>query len=311
MNTTRAYMDRAVVPGTGGTVVMSGEGFAPNETVNLSGCATASAPADDNGAVAFFLGFGAGADGVGSCVYTGATSGRVARSSVADPSAASDSRSGRDVISGRRASESPAQCERDERSDGNQLTGHAAGRCCRLRVSLRPPACERARRGLHRRPVAGDHVHGCRRPRRRHPGQPGDSGTALGSVRGRLGCRGDCAALRSRDAATSSASASASAASTATTAASSATATAAASAATATTATSSASATSPVPRPARARAATRCCEAEDPATALLCRQGPPGAFQARRTRDSPESEAGRGQAPRLPGQARGRAPLER
>src|SRR5207247_5115059 len=61
MNATRGYIDRAVIPSTGGGIIaFTGEGFQPGETVNLSGCASASDVADDNGAIAFFIGFTGG-----------------------------------------------------------------------------------------------------------------------------------------------------------------------------------------------------------------------------------------------------------
>ena len=80
-NLSRAYFDRAVFPSTGATLGWVGEGFQPGETVNVSGCSTGSATADSNGAVFFFVSFGAGT-GVGQCVYTGVISGRVARSTA-------------------------------------------------------------------------------------------------------------------------------------------------------------------------------------------------------------------------------------
>jgi hypothetical protein len=80
-NVSRAYFDRAVFPSTGATLGWVGEGFQPGETVNISGCSNGSATADNNGAVSAFLSFGLGTV-VAQCVYTGATSGRVARSTA-------------------------------------------------------------------------------------------------------------------------------------------------------------------------------------------------------------------------------------
>jgi hypothetical protein len=80
-NVSRAYFDRAVFPSTGATLGGVGEGFLPGETVNISGCANGSATADGNGAVAVFLTLGEGTV-ITQCVYIGATSGRVARSTA-------------------------------------------------------------------------------------------------------------------------------------------------------------------------------------------------------------------------------------
>src|SRR5207247_8182477 len=91
----------------------------------------------------------------------------------------------------------------------------------------------------------------------------------------------------------------------------SATPTPAATAATATaTATTAAAATSgPLPCPASAPAPTRSGEAEDPARALLGRQGPPRSLRAIAVRPGRQAvtEAGHDQAPGLPGDA-GRRP---
>jgi hypothetical protein len=79
-NITRGFVDRATVASTGATVIISGEGFSPGETVTLSGCGSLSATADANGAAGFFG--SASGTGVIHCVLTGGTSGRIARSSV-------------------------------------------------------------------------------------------------------------------------------------------------------------------------------------------------------------------------------------
>src|SRR5262249_16751088 len=82
MNVSRAYFDRPILPATGGAIVaFVGEGFQPGETVSISGCASASVAADANGSVAAFISF-SGGTGTAQCVYTGATSGRVARGTV-------------------------------------------------------------------------------------------------------------------------------------------------------------------------------------------------------------------------------------
>jgi hypothetical protein len=80
-NVSRAYFDRAVFPSTGATLGWVGEGFQPGETVNISGCSNGSTTADGNGAVSAFVTFGVGTV-VAQCVYTGGTSGRVARSTA-------------------------------------------------------------------------------------------------------------------------------------------------------------------------------------------------------------------------------------
>jgi len=80
-NVSRAYFDRAVFPSTGATLGWVGEGFQPGETINISSCSTGSATADSNGAVSLFVSFGPGT-GVAQCVYTGGSSGRVARSTA-------------------------------------------------------------------------------------------------------------------------------------------------------------------------------------------------------------------------------------
>jgi hypothetical protein len=87
-NAARLLVDRPILPaGTGGLVAAGGEGFQPGESVTISGCATGTVAATANGGVATFLNFAAGA-GVGQCVFTGATSGRVARAAIQlDPKA--------------------------------------------------------------------------------------------------------------------------------------------------------------------------------------------------------------------------------
>ena len=109
------------------------------------------------------------------------------------------------------------------------------------------------------------------------------------------------------------ASASAATSAATTSAATSATSAATTSAATtsAATATTSAAASDPLPRATRPRTAPRSREDEDPAGALLGRQRPPRSLQAiaGRPRRLAEPEAGRHQAPELPGQARRRPAL--
>ncbi len=87
-NLTRVLVDRPVIPTAGGASMgVSGEGFQPGETVNITGCATASLPANANGVVPFFLTSGGGT-GTSQCVLTGATSARVARMTFqGDPNA--------------------------------------------------------------------------------------------------------------------------------------------------------------------------------------------------------------------------------
>ncbi|HMA36791.1 MAG TPA: hypothetical protein VKY74_20215, partial [Chloroflexia bacterium] len=82
-NLARAFVDRAVIPLAGSAAVGEvGEGFQPGETVNLSGCTTGSQTASANGAVAFFIDYTGVGTGTSQCVYTGASSGRVARATV-------------------------------------------------------------------------------------------------------------------------------------------------------------------------------------------------------------------------------------
>jgi hypothetical protein len=82
MNLARAFVDRPVVSSAGGSVALSAEGFNPGETINISGCAAGSAPATANGALGAILTLPAGTANF-NCVFTGATSGRVARASLA------------------------------------------------------------------------------------------------------------------------------------------------------------------------------------------------------------------------------------
>src|SRR5437899_1451064 len=81
-NAARLFFDRATLnSGTGGTVVIVGEGFAPGETVTVSSCAAGGLTANADGGAAAFLTY-APAAGVSQCVLTGGTSGRVARGTV-------------------------------------------------------------------------------------------------------------------------------------------------------------------------------------------------------------------------------------
>jgi hypothetical protein len=78
-NISRAFVDRPVVPSTGGTLAIVGEGFLQGETVNVTGCGTLSSTADSNGAVRFFN--GVSGSGVFNCLLSGGISGRVGRAS--------------------------------------------------------------------------------------------------------------------------------------------------------------------------------------------------------------------------------------
>ncbi|HEY7062881.1 MAG TPA: beta-propeller fold lactonase family protein [Chloroflexota bacterium] len=82
-NSTRAFIDRAIFDSTVTTNVLGlvGEGFQAGESVAVSGCISASHPADANGSVQAFLVLGA-TPGTNQCVLTGGTSGHVARAAV-------------------------------------------------------------------------------------------------------------------------------------------------------------------------------------------------------------------------------------
>lgn len=75
-NITRAFVDRPVVASSGGTVAIAGEGFLPGETINITGCGTASTGADANGAGLFFNSISG--TGVFHCALSGGTTGRMA-----------------------------------------------------------------------------------------------------------------------------------------------------------------------------------------------------------------------------------------
>jgi hypothetical protein len=79
-NLSRLFIDRPIFNSSGAIVALVGEGFQPGETVNATTCATLSATANANGAVAFWLSL----SGTGrlQCILTGATSGRIARGTV-------------------------------------------------------------------------------------------------------------------------------------------------------------------------------------------------------------------------------------
>jgi len=79
-NITRVLIDRPTVASSGGIVAVSGEGFSPGETVTMSGCGSFSSTADSNGSIGYFIAFSGSA--VFHCVFTGGTTGRVARASV-------------------------------------------------------------------------------------------------------------------------------------------------------------------------------------------------------------------------------------
>jgi hypothetical protein len=88
-NIARGFTDRAVINSTsGGRVTWQGEGFIPNETVNVTGCVNGSGPASGNGTIIGFFDFVANNPGSLVCTMTGATSGRVARTAAfSDPNA--------------------------------------------------------------------------------------------------------------------------------------------------------------------------------------------------------------------------------
>ena len=80
-NPARLFIDRPIVPLAGGVVGGSAEGFRASEPVTVSGCATATAAANANGALVFTL-RPPGFDGTTQCVITGGTSARVARGTI-------------------------------------------------------------------------------------------------------------------------------------------------------------------------------------------------------------------------------------